>query len=198
MRKLALPAVLLLLSAAPALAHVGVGSTSSFNAGFLHPLGGLDHIAVMVAVGLWAVLKGGRAIWIWPAAFVAVMIVGGVLGMADVTVRFVEPVILASVVALGFLVLLAVDLPVGLGAAVIGGFALFHGHAHGVELPETGAGMDYLGGFSLATALLHLAGIAFAIVMSRLDWRVAARFAGAACIVAGVAMVADILWGGPA
>jgi urease accessory protein len=193
MRKFGLPVAFLLLSAAPAFAHVGVASTSSFGAGFSHPLGGLDHVTVMIAVGLWAALRGGRAIFIWPAAFVGVMLVGGALGMTGGPLPFVEPAILASVVALGLLVMLAVDLPVWLGAGVIAAFALFHGHAHGVEVPETAAGIAYMAGFALATALLHLTGIAFAVVMARLNWRLAIRVAGAACVVAGVAMVADII-----
>jgi urease accessory protein len=94
-------------------------------------------VTVMVAVGLWTALKGGRAIWAWPCAFVAVMLVGGALGMAHVPIPFVEPGILASVVTLGLLVALVVDLPVWLGGIIIGMFALFHGHAHGTEVPET-------------------------------------------------------------
>src|SRR5471030_297931 len=119
----------LLLASSPALAHVGVGSTASFSAGVAHPLSGLDHMAVMIAVGLWAALKGGRALWIWPVAFVGVMLVGGALGMAHVPVPFVEPGILASVMALGLLVALTVDLPVWIGIIIIGTFALAHGHA---------------------------------------------------------------------
>src|ERR1700682_6219279 len=102
------------LLAAPAYAHVGVGDTSSFAAGIAHPLFGLDHLVVMIAVGAWAALKGGRALWTWPIAFVSVMLIGGGLAMGGVVVPFVEPAILASVVALGLLVALAVDLPVWL------------------------------------------------------------------------------------
>ncbi len=94
-------AALLVLGASPALAHPGHALTDSFAAGVAHPFSGLDHIAVMIAVGLWAALKGGRALWIRPAAFVGVMLVGGALGMAHVAVPFVEPGILASVVVLG-------------------------------------------------------------------------------------------------
>src|SRR5471030_745529 len=130
----------LLLASSPALANVGVGSTASFSAGVAHPLSGLDHMAVMVAVGLWAALKGGRALWIWPEAFVGVMLIGGALGMAHVPLPFVESGILASVIALGLLVALAVDLPVWLGAVVIAVFAVFHGHAHGSEATETMSG----------------------------------------------------------
>ena len=117
--KKVLLATLLVLGASPAFAHRGHGSTSSFAAGVAHPFSGLDHMTVMVAVGLWAALKGGRALWVWPAAFVGVMLIGGMLGMAHVAVPFVEPGILASVVALGLLVALAVDLPVWAGASVL-------------------------------------------------------------------------------
>jgi urease accessory protein len=162
-RKAALPAALsaalLAVGALPAYAHVGAGATSSFAAGLGHPFSGFDHMAVMIAVGLWAAIKGGKAIWAWPAAFVGVMLLGGVLGMLQVPVPFVEPGIAASVVALGLLVALAVDLPVSAGAAVIGLFALFHGHAHGTEVPVQAAGLDYLAGFALATLGLHLVGI---------------------------------------
>ena len=123
---------------------------------------GLDHVTVMVMVGLWAALKGGRALWVWPAVFVGVMLVGGALGMEGAPVPFVEPGILASVVALGLLVALAVDLPVVVGAGILAVFALFHGHAHGSEVAETLNGVEYMAGFALATAALHLAGIGFA------------------------------------
>ena len=146
--------------AMPAYAHVGIGTTSSFTAGFVHPLSGLDHMTVMIAVGLWAALKGGKAIWAWPLAFVGVMLAGGALGMLHVPLPFVEPGILASVVALGLLVALAVDLPVSAGVAIIGLFALFHGHAHGTEVPENAGGLEYMAGFAVATALLHAIGIA--------------------------------------
>ncbi|TIU96016.1 MAG: HupE/UreJ family protein, partial [Mesorhizobium sp.] len=135
-KRTALAAILFLAAAMPAYAHVGVGTTSSFTAGFMHPLSGLDHMTVMIAVGLWAAMKGSKAVWAWPLAFVGVMVAGAALGMLQVPVPFVEPGILASVVALGLLVALAVDLPVSAGVAIIGLFALFHGHAHGTEVPE--------------------------------------------------------------
>jgi len=159
-KKATLSVVLLMAAVLPAYAHVGVGSTSSFAAGFGHPLSGLDHMTVMIAVGLWAALKGGRAIWAWPCAFVGVMLVGGALGMLHVPIPFVEPGILASVVALGLLVALAVDLPVWTGVMIVGLFALFHGHAHGTEVAESVGRIEYMAGFALATALLHGIGIA--------------------------------------
>lgn len=176
-----------------AMAHVGVGSTASFAAGFGHPYSGLDHIAVMVAVGLWAALKGGRALWVWPCAFVGVMLVGGALGMAHVAVPFVEPGILASVVALGLLVALAVDLPVWLGAAIIGVFAIFHGHAHGSEVAENVGGAEYMIGFALATVSLHAIGIGIALALSSVRMRAVVRLGGVACVLIGVALAFELV-----
>jgi urease accessory protein len=184
---------LLILGVSPALAHVGVGSTASFAAGVAHPLGGLDHITVMIAVGLWAALKGGRALWLWPVTFVGVMLIGGALGMAHVAVPFVEPGILASVVTLGLLVALAVDLPLAAGAAIIGVFAIFHGHAHGSEVAENIGGIEYMAGFAVATATLHLIGIGFAQMMTRNALRPAIRVAGALCVVIGGALYAGVV-----
>ncbi len=193
MKKTAALAALLALTASPALAHVGIGSTASFAAGVAHPLSGLDHITVMVAVGLWAALKGGRALWVWPASFVGVMLVGGALGMAHVPLPFVEPGILASVVALGLLVALAVDLPVAAGAAIVGVFALLHGHAHGSEVAENIGGIEYMAGFALATATLHGVGIAFALLMQRAALRPLIRVAGAACVLVGAGLYAGVI-----
>jgi urease accessory protein len=193
MKKMIPIVTLLMLGVSPAFAHVGHGSTASFAAGVAHPLGGLDHMAVMIAVGLWAALKGGRAQWVWPAAFVGVMLVGGALGMAHVAVPFVEPGILASVVALGLLVALAVDLPVWIGAMVVAAFALLHGHAHGSEVAETMSGAEYMAGFALATATLHLTGIGFAQMMTRAQLRPLIRVAGAACVLIGAGLYAGVI-----
>ncbi len=182
-----LAAALTMVAATPAFAHVGAGTTSSFAAGVAHPLSGLDHVAVMVAVGLWAALKGGRALWLWPVSFVGTMLVGGALGMAGVGLPFVEPAILASVVALGLLVALAVDLPVWTGGVVIGVFALFHGHAHGTEVAENIGGIEYMAGFAVATALLHAAGIGGG-VLAGTRFRAAIRAAGAVCAALGVGL----------
>lgn len=191
-KRLSLSAILFLAAAMPAYAHVGIGTTSSFTAGFTHPLSGLDHMTVMIAVGFWAALKGGRAIWAWPAAFVCVMLGGAALGMAHVPVPFVEPGILASVVALGLLVALAIDLPVSAGVAIIGLFALFHGHAHGTEVPENAGGLEYMAGFAVATALLHATGIAAGLSLG-LRFRGLARVAGAACAAIGVGLAFGVV-----
>lgn len=191
-KRLCLSAILLLAAAMPAYAHVGTGTTSSFTAGLMHPLSGLDHMTVMIAVGLWAALKGGKAIWAWPLAFVGVMLVGGALGMLHVPLPLVEPGILASVVALGLLVALAVDLPVSAGVAIIGLFALFHGHAHGTEVPENAGGLEYMAGFAVATALLHVTGIAAGLALGS-RFRGLARAAGAACAAVGVGLALGML-----
>lgn len=177
----------------PALAHTNVGATASLAAGVAHPFSGLDHITVMVSVGLWATLKGNRALWVWPATFVGVMLIGGALGMARIAVPFVEPGILASVVALGLMVALAVDLPVAVGAAIIGIFALLHGHSHGTEVPETVNGLEYMAGFALATATLHTLGISFALTSRRAALRPVIRVAGAACVAIGVGLFKGVL-----
>ena len=187
------PILALLFAASPAIAHVGHGSTASFTAGLGHPFRGFDHVTVMVMVGLWAALKGGHALWIWPATFVGVMLIGGVLGMAGMPVPFVEPGILASVVALGLFVALAVDLPIAVGAAILAIFALFHGHAHGSEVAETLGGAEYMAGFVLATAALHLAGIGFAQTMTHLSLRPAVRIAGALCVPIGAGLFAGVI-----
>jgi urease accessory protein len=193
MKKIVPLATLLALAASPALAHVGVGSTASFAAGVAHPLMGIDHVTVMVAVGLWAALKGNRALWVWPASVVGVMLIGGALGMAHVPLPFVGPGILASVVALGLMVALAVDLPVAAGAAIIGLFALLHGHAHGTEVAENIGGIEYMAGFALATATLHGVGVAFAIALQRVALRPVVRVAGAACALVGVGLFAGVI-----
>ena len=121
----------------------------------------------MVAVGLWAGVNGGRAVWAWPVAFVGVMLVGGALGMMGVALPAVEPGILASVIVLGLLVLTAARVPVVLGAPLVGVFAMLHGHAHGAELPAAAAAISYSAGFALATALLHAAGLGIAFLSAR-------------------------------
>lgn len=193
MKRLVPIAALLMLAAGPAIAHVGHGSTASFAAGLGHPLGGLDHVTVMVLVGLWAGLKGGRALWVWPATFVGVMLIGGILGMEGVPLPFVEPAILASVVALALLVALAVDLPVSVGAGILALFALFHGHVHGTEVAGTLSGVEYMAGFALATAALHLAGIGYALTMTHFSLRTAVRVVGALCIPIAAALYAGIV-----
>lgn len=150
-----------------ALAHTGHGATGGFVHGFVHPIFGMDHVLAMVAVGLFAGQIGGRALWLVPAAFVGAMAVGGALGVAGVTVPAVEFGVALSVVALGAAVAFRLKAPVVLAMLLVGVFAVFHGHAHGTEMPETAAGMAYGAGFMLATALLHGVGIGLGFVAAK-------------------------------
>lgn len=178
----------LLATCAPALAHTGLEHAGSFASGFAHPWTGLDHVLALLAVGLWAGLTGGRALWAWPAAFVSAMLAGGVLGMAGAQVPLVEPGMLASLVVLGLLVLTAARLPVALGAALVALFAVLHGHAHGAELPGGTAAAAYAAGFTLATALLHAIGIAIACAPRNAPGTLIVRVGGAAVAAVGVAL----------
>ncbi|MCB1501248.1 MAG: HupE/UreJ family protein [Bauldia sp.] len=164
LKRLVPAAALVLAATAPAFTHFNPAEHGSFMTGFGHPLFGLDHVVVMVAVGLWAATIGGRALWIVPASFVGTMAAGYVLAIAGVALPLVEPAIFASVVALGLLIAAAVRLPVGIGAMLVGAFALFHGFAHGEEIGAAGA-VTYGLGFALATALLHSAGIGIGLVL---------------------------------
>ena len=148
-------------------AHTGAGHTAGFLHGLGHPIGGLDHILAMLAVGIWAAQIGGRAIWAVPATFVGVMIVGGVLGTSGVAVPFVEQGIVMSVLILGLLIAAAARLPLVTSAAIVGLFAVFHGYAHGAEMPGVASGLTYGTGFALSTALLHLCGIAVGVFFQK-------------------------------
>lgn len=180
-------AAALSLLAAPAFAHTGVGAAGGFAAGFAHPLLGLDHLLAMVAVGAWAALLGGRAVWLVPAAFVAAMLAGGALAFSGIALPMVETVVALSVVVLGVLVAVSARVVVGAGMAVAAAFAVFHGHAHGSELPASA-----VAGFALATVLLHVAGIAAVNLLRRVASTRAVRWAGVATAFAGVGIAAGL------
>jgi urease accessory protein len=163
---------------------------SSFSHGLLHPLMGLDHICAMIAVGLWAAQRGGKAVWLLPVAFVVMMFAGGLLGKAGLALPQVEAGLLVSVLILGLLVAAAVRLPVWLSAMVAGVFAIFHGHAHAVETPMNVSALTYDVGFLLATAGLHLVGIAFGLAVARLGKISLVRYAGGAIVCCGVVLLA--------
>nr|WP_298094308.1 HupE/UreJ family protein [uncultured Shinella sp.] len=185
-RRFALAVAALAATAAPAFAHLNPAEHGSFMAGVSHPLFGLDHILVMVAVGLWAAQIGGRALWLVPTAFVAAMTAGFGLAIAGIGLPFVEPAILASVVALGLLVAMAVRLDIAVCAAIVAVFALFHGHAHGGELGLAGA-FPFGLGFVIATALLHVAGIAVGLgIARRSGGEVMSRIIGGMTALAGL------------
>jgi urease accessory protein len=164
---------------------------TSFVGGLTHPLSGLDHILVMAAVGVWSVLAGGRALWIWPLAFVATMLAGFVAATAGFHLPGVAAVIPASIIVLGLVVALAVKAPVWVGAAVVGLFAFFHGHAHGTEATAVSHGA-YAAGFVVATAGLHAAGIGLGFIARGSIGTVALRVCGALALCGGVALIGGL------
>lgn len=166
MKKSLLATLFVLASAGTAAAHTGHGATDGFASGFLHPLLGLDHLLAMIAVGLWGARIGGRALWLVPAAFVTVMALGGLVAVAGVDLPMVELGIIGSVLVLGLLVAAAPQLPFWAPAAIVALFALFHGHAHGTEMPETVSGLAYGLGFVLAAASLHGLGLALGLLVA--------------------------------
>jgi urease accessory protein len=179
-----------------AFAHAGIGDAHGLTHGFMHPVGSLDHVLAMIAVGLLAVTLGGRALWLLPASFVAVMAVGGMLGVAGINVPFVETGIALSVVVFGLAVAFRTPLPVLAGMALVGFFAIFHGFAHGAEMPTDASGLAYAGGFMLATALLHGVGIAVGFGIGRLGGTFGARLAqasGGAMTLAGLAILTKLI-----
>lgn len=175
------------LMMAAVLAHAGHGD-GSFGWGVLHPVTGWDHLLAMVAVGLWAGAIGGRAVWAVPAAFVSAMVGGAVLALAGVAVPGVEQGIAASVFALGLLVALGKGLPAALAVAWVAIFAVFHGAAHGAEMPAGASAAAYIVGFALTTALLHAAGVGAATLATRTATPAAARLAGVAIAAVGAGM----------
>lgn len=166
MRKLILALVLTVLTA-KAQAHTGGAIGMGFGDGIAHPIGGLDHILAMVAVGLWAAQNGGRALWLVPASFVGMMLVGGLLGLSGFEIPMVEIGIVGSVIILGLLVAFASKLPVVAGMTAVGLMAIFHGHAHGTEVPQAAEPALYILGFVIATACLHALGIGISLFLAK-------------------------------
>jgi len=192
LKKLSFTAAALGLTTLPAFAHLNPEEHGSFMAGVSHPFFGADHILAMVAVGIWAsqiafAQNDRKALWIVPSAFVGTMAIGFLLAVSGLDLPFVEPAILASVIGLGLLVAMAAKLPTAAAAAVVGIFALFHGHAHGGELGSAGA-LQFGIGFMIATAILHAAGIALGLGIGRFG-NIAARAAGALTALAGLSLV---------
>ena len=169
-----------------ALAHTGTGEAAGFIHGLNHPISGADHLLAMLAVGLWATQIGGRALWVVPCTFVGVMILGGALGFYGVPILFIEEGIAVSVLILGIFVASAFQLPPLYSAIIVGSFALFHGHAHGAEMPASmGAGL-YTVGFASVTAMLHVAGIGLGILMQKTHLQMVTRIAGGAVALSGI------------
>jgi urease accessory protein len=179
-----------------ALAHPGLpGHAHDLANGFLHPLGGIDHVLAMVAVGLFAAQLGGRALWLVPASFVAMMAAAGLAAMNGVVVPMTEVGIAASIIVLGAAISLRLAMPVAAAMALVGFFAMFHGYAHGLEMPETASGLLYGLGFVAATALLHGLGIGIGLAVGRLGdttGRNLVRVVGSVAAAIGIVMLAAI------
>ncbi|HHY50608.1 MAG TPA: HupE/UreJ family protein [Alphaproteobacteria bacterium] len=193
--RLALALALALLPTA-ALAHAGHGDAAGLLDGFMHPIGGLDHVLAMIAVGILAFVLGGRALWFTPLAFVGMMAVGFLIGVAGAHLPFVELGIALSSIVIGGVAALGRPLPVAAAMGLVGVFAIFHGQAHGTEMPAGALGVEYALGFLVATALLHLAGIGAATGMAKLVGRYgkpAAQVAGGLFALGGLGILAGWL-----
>lgn len=179
-----------------AFAHTGVGQTVGFAHGFTHPVSGLDHVLAMILVGVLAWQLGGRALWLVPTTFVSVMAIGGALGMMGISVPFVEAGIAFSVIVLGAVVALGIRAPAAIAAGVVGLFAIFHGHAHGSEMPVAAAGIVYAAGFMLATSVLHIAGITIGYLIGKISEQQGAivmRSAGGIAALAGIGLLTGLI-----
>lgn len=181
-----LAVAVLVAAATPALAHVESGQAAGLLSGFLHPVSGLDHVLAMVAVGLWGALLGAPAVWVLPIAFPLVMAMGALLGFLGVTIPGVEYGVAASAILLGAAVAFEVRPPVALAALLVGVFAIFHGYAHGTELPAGASALLFSMGFVIATGALHAVGIGIGALEAR-SWGAAVlRAAGSIVAVGGM------------
>ena len=179
-------AILIALCPSSAYAHIQPGAAAGFVTGFIHPISGLDHVLAMVAVGLWGAQLGTPAIWVLPVAFPLVMALGGMLGLMGVPVPGIEYGIAASAILLGAAVLFEVRASIVVTALLVGVFAVFHGHAHGTELPPGESALLYSMGFVIATGCLHALGIGIGAV-HRWSWgQKLLRAAGAVVAIGGV------------
>jgi urease accessory protein len=179
-------------AAAPtiALAHPGIAHVHDLAHGFTHPFTGVDHVIAMLAVGVFAAQLGGRALWLVPGTFIAVMAAAGIAGMMGLTIPYVETGIALSVLALGAVVAFVVRVPVAIAMAMVGLFAVFHGHAHGTEMPDSASGILFGFGFVAATVTLHAIGIGCGVLVARASsGRQIAQLAGGAAVVAGAALL---------
>jgi urease accessory protein len=184
-----LPWLALLLAAPEAFAHTSEGLAGGFVSGLMHPVLGPDHVIAMVAVGLWGAFLGKPAIWLLPIVFPMVMALGGALGVAGVPIPAVETGIAVSAIVLGAMVAFAVRPPIWVAAVIVGAFAIFHGHAHGTELPNAANALAYSLGFVIATGLLHLCGIAFGALAHWPAGSLAVRAGGGLIALGGFAFL---------
>ena len=176
----------LALVPAAALAHQEAGQAAGFLTGLAHPVSGLDHVLAMIAVGLWGAVLGPPAIWVLPVAFPLVMAVGGLLGLLGLPLPGVEIGIAVSAIVLGAMVLAEVRPPLWLAAVIVAFFAVFHGHAHGRELPDGTSALLYSLGFVIATGLLHAVGILLGVAHRWAAGRRVVQLAGGGVALAGL------------
>ncbi len=184
--------LLLIIYSISADAHQGGGVTGGFSSGFVHPVLGWDHVIAMVAVGLWGAFLGNPAIWVLPIVFPLVMAFGGALGVAGIPVPAVETGIAVSAIVLGGMVAFAARPPLWVAGVIVGSFAIFHGHAHGTELPAAASPLAYSSGFVIATGLLHLTGIAFGLLARWPAGKIAVRAGGGLIALAGIAFLSGV------
>ena len=182
-----------LLTTSGALAHSEQGVAIDFAGGFTHPIFGPDHVIAMVAVGLWGAFLGPPAIVLLPVVFPLVMAVGGALGVLGMPLPGVETGIALSAIVLGAMVALAAKPPIWIAAALVGAFAIFHGHAHGTELPVGADAIAYSIGFVVATGMLHISGIAFGALSHWPAGRIVVRALGAVIGLIGVAYLGHLI-----
>lgn len=182
--------IALIAAASGGAAHAHPGHEAGVLAGLLHPLLGFDHLLAMVAVGVWAAMLGRRARWLVPACFIAVMAVSAGVGTAGIALPLVEPGIAASLLLAGLLIAFHVRLAPAAGAAVVGLFAVFHGHAHGAEMPLSAAPWMYGAGFVVATGLLHALGLLVGTAMN--ERKLNLSIAGAIVVAHGAWMLATL------
>lgn len=194
--RLLLALAILALTPTLSFAHTGFTHAAGFFHGFEHPLGGIDHVLAMIAVGVFAYVLGGRAQWLVPLSFIGMMVAGFALGIAQLDMPFVELGIAMSSIAIGTAAAFGRPMPIAIAMALVGAFATFHGHAHGAEMPAALNALPYATGFVFATALLHATGIGAAFGLSRATGkygRILARFAGAVFALGGVGLLAGWL-----
>lgn len=178
------------LAATTAYAHTGGGVAGGFIGGFTHPIFGYDHLLAMLAVGIWGAQMGGSAVWSLPVTFPLIMAFGGFLGISGVPVPQVEPAIALSMLVLGLVILASWKAPEWIALILVGAFAIFHGYAHGLELPEAADPMAYAAGFVIATGLIHIVGILFGLLFAKPFDGWVARGAGGAIALAGIYFLA--------
>ena len=178
--------------AGPAMAHSQGGVVGGFLSGMSHPISGWDHVIAMVAVGLWGAFLGAPAIWLLPVVFPMVMAAGGALGILGMPIPSAEVGIALSAIVLGLCVALALRPPLWIAAMIVGAFAIFHGHAHGTELPSAANPYAFAAGFVVATGLLHIAGVALGLLAGWQRGELAVRGGGGLIALAGLAFLARL------